>query len=170
MTNVPDPTALYALSHAAFGAIAVMAMGYVVMLAGKLEERNLAAEASTQPDIVGEFKASGGAAVVPYYVYVYSHKDAEVLSTRLYSMRLRLTLAYLGCLFIAFLVQSSGLQTFIGIEDVTVVSNAAQLLGLPKSLMAPFGFTAYVVVELWLATREFLKLLRHGRSPSKLSG
>ncbi len=28
---------IYALSHAAFGAIALAAMGYVVLLAGKLE-------------------------------------------------------------------------------------------------------------------------------------
>lgn len=48
MTDVLAPV-LYGLAHAAFGAIALMAMAYVVMLAGKLEERDLAAEASTKP-------------------------------------------------------------------------------------------------------------------------
>lgn len=36
MTDVLAPV-LYGLAHAAFGAIALMAMAYVVMLAGKLE-------------------------------------------------------------------------------------------------------------------------------------
>ena len=162
MTHVLDPV-LYALSHAAFGAIAVMAMGYVVMLAGKLEERNLAAEASNQPDVVEKIKASGGAAVIPHYVYVYRHKDAEDLSARLHAMRTRMTWAYLACVFVSFLMHSSDLRDFVGIENVAFVSNVAKLLGLPEPLMGPFGFTAHVVVELWLATREYLKLLRHGR-------
>ena len=152
-----DPV-VYALSHAAFGAIALIAMRYLVTLTEKLEERNLTAEASTQPDIV-----KSGAAGVSYYVYVYDDKDAKRLSVQLHSMRTRLTFAYIACLVIAFLMHSSDLRAFVGVEDLAVVRNTAIFLGLPESLMAPFGFTAYVVVELWLRTRDYLRLLRQGR-------
>ena len=163
MTDVLAPV-LYGLAHAAFGAIALMAMAYVVMLAGKLEERDLAAEASTKPDVVATFEASGGAAVIPHYVYVYGDKDAKDLSSRLHSIvRTRLTFAYVACLLIAFLMHSADLRDFVGIEDLAIVRNVASTMGIPASLVAPFGFTAYVVVELWLATRKYLKVLRQSR-------
>lgn len=152
MTDVLDPV-IYALSHAAFGAIALMAMGYVVMLATKLEERDLKAEAATQPDVVQD---------VLRYVYVYRGQDAKDLSDQLDSMRTRLTFAYIGCLAIAFLIHSPNLRDFVGI-DLPIAERAGILLGLPESLIAPFGFTVYVVIELWRRTREYLHLLRRGR-------
>ena len=149
---------IYALSHAAFGAIALAAMGYVVLLAGKLEERNLRAEADTQPNVVKGIKASGAADALGY-VYVYGDEDAKKLSDQLHSMRRRLPFAYIGFL----LLHSPNLRAFVGVEDLAVVRNAATLLELPEPLLAPFGFTVYVVVELWLRTRAYLNLLSRGR-------
>lgn len=152
MTDVLDPV-IYALSHAAFGAIAVMAMGYVVMLATKLEERDLRAEAATQPEIIRDLL---------HYVYVYNGQDAKALSDKLDGMRGRLAFAYIGCLVIAFLIHSPDLRDFVGV-DLPIIGRAAALLGLPESLIAPFGFTAYVVFQLWGRTREYLLLLGQGR-------
>lgn len=157
-----DPV-IYALSHAAFGVIALMALGYVVMLAGKLEERNVAAEASVQPGVVANLVAHGAASVVPHYVYVYSQDDAKALSGKLYAMRTRLTIAYIACLSIAFLVHSPDLRSFVGFEQLALVKNAATVIGLPETLMAPFGFTVIVVLEVWSTTRKYLLLLRKYR-------
>lgn len=157
-----DPV-IYALSHAAFGAIALMALGYMVMLAGKLEDRDLSAEASAQPKVIAALIAGGGASIDPHYVYVYSGDDAKELSLRLRSMRHRLSVAYVGSIILAALVHSAEQRTFLGIGNIAVVKNAASLLGLPESLVAPFGFTAFVVIDVWLATRKYLSMLRRHR-------
>lgn len=169
MTPVLDPV-LYALSHAAFGTVAVMAMGYVAVLAGKLEDRHLEAETSNQPDIIRRIKASGGAAIIPHYVYVYGHKDAEDLSAQLRLMQRRMTWAYLACVSMAFLIHSPELWDFVGVEDIrllinliSLINHGATVFGLPEPLVWPIGFTAVVVVEMWRATRKYLKLLSQGR-------
>ncbi len=152
---------IYALSHAAFGAIALMAIGSLIVLAGKLEERNLSAEVATQPAKAAELMVGDA----PPFIYVYNNNDASRLSRRIDAMlRIRLTFAYATCLVIAFLIHSAALRDFVGIEDLTFVKNLAALLGLPDSLMAPFGFTAFVVIDLWRVARRYLKLLRRDRA------
>lgn len=136
MTIEPLDAIIYALSHAAFGAVALMAIGSLVVLASKLEERNLSAEAATQPEVVAALKAGGA----PHFIYMYNNSDASRLSRRVDAiLHRRLTAAYVTCLLIASLIQSPALREFVGIEDITVVKNLAELLGLPDSLMAPFG-------------------------------
>ena len=163
LATVPLDPIVYALSHAAFGAVALMAMGYVVVLASKLEERDLKAESSKGGDPKNVIRAQGGFPAAPAYVYVYGHKGAEELSTELHMMRLRLTMSYLVCLVAGFLTHSAELRDFVGTEDIAIISSIATLLGLPESLLTPFGFTMHVVVELWRATRKYTQLLSHGR-------